>query len=731
MQDNYQTTKAPTVGSSVGPGYPPNASWSDPSLITTDDDSSAYIGFFEGGQNGDALVASAFGFSFPPNTVIDGIAVIVDGTNTGCYGDISISPASFKDIGALNQVYGGSNDLWGADEITAADLSSLTVQVNTSDVSGGDGFASIDFLQVTVYWHIQPPQVETDVATRIDYKVYSRDGNYLGLLPNVTSKLAFPEDINTAGTSIVISCAIKADNPVTVSPLLTEAGDVITTESDLPILTTSTEIMVAPGNSPDEAIFKNSNRVTAWLYNKHHPNGKAMFSGQVNRVGFKYGGGNSIVNLTVYSDGLDLNNFIARGFPFSLTTEVEQNSGNTQATGFVNGGSKGGGWNVYGQSFKTAVGQTNIAAVDLWLSTSATVTINIYNAVNGAIIGTVTKTLATGGFAIVQFEFPQLIDVTPETTYFMACWVNPGQSVKMYYSSANPYANGSMYVSNYGGGSGGGSFAPIAANDLRFRIKSGIPTTTATYSTQDPVTDMGSDILTDYNNRGGLITERDFEATGLSLTYTFVVAFIYDVIQKILDLCPTGYYAYIDVGTAEIDIKQTSVTPDFTVVRGRHINELNLDLTIEQVKNYFLFTGGETGGSNLYRDYKDPESSGLYGLRTAAKTDNRVTLTPTADAIGDTFIEENADEQQETSLVVLNEHIDITKLTPGKTIGFKNYGNFIDGLVLQVVRREGNYSDGWANLILGRLPVRMNDQVQRINRQLLDEQTINNPSAPS
>jgi hypothetical protein len=145
-----------------------------------------------------------------------------------------------------------------------------------------------------------------------------------------------------------------------------------------------------------------------------------------------------------------------------------------------------------------------------------------------------------------------------------------------------------------------------------------------------------------------------------------------------------------------------------------------------------LLTGGDTGGGvNLYRDYIDAESGAFYGIRSLPKTDNRVTSTTTADAIGDTFIAESASEQQSTSLTVLDEHIDITLLTPGKTIGFKNFGNFIDDLVLQIVRREGNYNDGFATLTLGILPVRMNDQIEKINRQLLNEQTIDNPSAPS
>lgn len=153
-------------------------------------------------------------------------------------------------------------------------------------------------------------------------------------------------------------------------------------------------------------------------------------------------------------------------------------------------------------------------------------------------------------------------------------------------------------------------------------------------------------------------------------------------------------------------------------------------MSIEQVKNYLLFTGGDTGGgTNLFQDYKDTTSQANYGIRTGAKTDNRVTLTATADAIGESFIEENANELQETTVTVLNKNIDITMLTPGKTVGFRNFGLFIDDLVLQIVRRD--YSPDRVTLTLGRLPVRLNDEVQKTLRDLLNEQTVDNPTAPS
>ena len=734
MERNYSTTKTAGNGTNSGPGYPPNASWSDPDGVTGVGDQ-ASIGFFEGGQNGDTLGVDQFGFDLPDFAVIDGVSVSITGGNTGCYGDISLSAGVDNvDADTLNKVYGGSNDLWGADSISVADVndSSFGISVNLNDVSGGDGLAGISLVEITVYWHIDLSAPEADVPTRIDYKVYSYDGTFIGLLPKVTSKLAFAQDINSAGTAVEITCGKFVKNEVTVSPLLTEAGDVITTEDDLPILATETDLVIAPGNSPDQAIFKNGNRVKAWLYNRYYPNGKLVFSGQVNRVKFKYGGADTSVKLTVYSDGLDLNNFITRGYPFSYTTDVTQSSQNGYVTVTQDG--KGAGWQRYGQTWVVGGGVTNVGAIVLKLLGTADVTVTIYDGLpgfGGNLLGSVTRSVANGAAADVQFEFPQLIPVTAGGTYFMTVSVNSGKSIRVYkHGTSSTYANGSMYSSSYSGGSGGGLYYETTG-DFYFITKSGLPTTTTTYSSDDPVSDMAHGILLDYNSRGGYITERDFEASGLSITYTFVVATIFDALKKILELLPTGYYHYIDLGTAEIDIKQMSTTADFTVVRGRHITELNLDLTIEQVKNYLLFSGGETAGVNLYRDYPDPESANLYGLRTATQSDNRVTVNATADAIGESFIEENGDEEQETILVVKDEHVDITQFIPGKTVGFKNFGNFIDDMVLQIVRREPNFSDGVAVLTLGRLPVRMNDRIQAINRGLMNQQTINNPSAPS
>lgn len=450
-----------------------------------------------------------------------------------------------------------------------------------------------------------------------------------------------------------------------------------------------------------------------------------MFAGQVNRVAFSYGGTSDNVSMTLFSDGFDLTNFIARGYPFLYNNDVVQTSQDSLYYIYTNDD----GTHVrFGQTWKTGAGVTTLGSISVMLTGgAASVILNVYDKPNGTLLGTVTKYVNAPSPIVVSFDFPTLITVTPLTSYFFTISTPVLQFIGFRYAAASVYANGTRYIVDTTAGAP--AFYTPTNGDLYFVTKSGTPTTTTTYSSKDPITGMLSPIMIDYNNRGGIVKEGAFTAAGLTTTYTFNMATIFDAMVKALEMSPDGYYSYIDLGTGIIDVPKMSTTQDFTVVRGKDVNQIVMGLSIEQLKNYLLFTGGEIGGGiNLYRDYKDADSQNYYGLRTAAKTDNRVTVPATADAIGTSFIAENASEIQQTSVTVINKNIDITLLTPGKTIGFRNFGSFIDGLTLQIVRRDFNPND--VTLTLGQLPVRTNDEVQKIVKGLLNEQTVNNPNSP-
>lgn len=740
MQENFVTTLLPTVGSQESGGY-----WSNPSRITADDGSEASY-FQGGGSPSKKLQASAFAIpSMPPGAVIDGIGINVGQTTTSWPPEISLQPLAINLPGSttktlvFNTELGGPTDKWGASSISRTDLVNLVVSIGATSIGGVSGSLYVDCVYLIIYWHVETPNVPADVPTRVDYKVYSNDGIYLGKLPDVTSKLAFSQDINSAGSSIEIKCGKFVENEVTSDVLLTEGGDAITTENDIDLLADSNQEILATGDSENRVLYKNGNRIKAWLYNYWYPNGKLVFSGQLNKIALSYGGDYSVA-LTVYSDGIDLDNYLLQpASSFSYTNDVVQTSQNASTSvnaTIMGGGGKGGGptnWVSLGQTFKTGA-ITRIGAIKLRVGGGgAKLIVTLKKSVNGAVLGTAYATPGTST-GDVTFYFPAPVNVTASTTYFFSVEIDMTNQPKdttasatVYRQSTNVYADGAAYQST----NSSPAWSTSIGGDLYFITQSAsLGNTTVTYTSEDPVTGMIAPALTDYNTRGGLIKARNLTAAGLSLTYSFNSSTIFEVINKALEISPVGYYSYVDLGTAEIDIANASETADFLITRGKNINTLDLVLTIENVKNNLLFSGGELGGGdNLLKKYDDALSVSRYGSRSSIKSDNRVTVTGTADAVGQTYIEENAGEQHETSVTVFNTDIDITKLTPGKTVGFRNFGSLIDGLVLQISRRE--YNPHSVTLTLGRLPVRMNDAIAAINLALKYQETQNNPTSPS
>lgn len=737
----YPTTTTTTNGSGI------DGQWANPANIFSDNGSDATSVFLDPPPNvTDDLQGATFGFAIPTNAVIDGIklemevpastrwfeaASFLKLQKAGSY--VGNNKSGTGSVSSNVYTYGGSTDLWGTTwtpaQINAAGFGFGFSAAFTS--SPNDFTIGVDYVRITVYWHYSVDVSPADVPKRYLYKVFN-DGVYLGNLPNVESKFGYSLDINSAGSSINIVCGVSADtSSLPGSRLITEAGEPITTENSEYIYTDGQPPIVGAGNSIDPYIIQNGNRIQVWEYSYYYPNGKLMFMGQVNRIEAGFGtSADNNVKILVLSDGLDLDNYIARGAPFSYTADVTQATQNASAT--ITQSDKGGMWNRYGQTWVVGAGVTKLGAISLLLQGVADVTITVYDGLIGSSLGSVTQAVNTGGIAaVVQLGFPSLVDLAPGSTYFYTVSVGAGQSIVIYYSSANPYANGKMYNSSYGGGSGGGSYSEVAGADLYFIASSGVATTTATYTSKDPTTQMFKPIIDDYRLRGGLLnySTSSVDATGLSLTATFNTETIFDAMRKVLSLCPNGFYFYTDLGTDIIYFKQTATTPTYKLIKGRHLNKISLIMSIENVKNDLLFSGAETAGTNLYTEYEDQTSQSNYGKRIERKSDNRVSIQATADAIGESFIDENANEYYETTVTVLDRTMDITLFKPGDTIGLRGFGNFVDTQLMQIVRLE--YTPDTVNLTLGNLPKRFSNEFEKTIRGLIAQQTVANPSAPS
>lgn len=748
----------PVINYNSGPKYPtttttPNGTgtggqWSNPANIYADDASNAVSADLSaGGGKGftDSLVGQGFGFNIPPNAVIDGIKVEVHvpASNRWQESNSSFRLTKAGVAGGTNKAglgaatsgvwtYGGASDLWGQTwtpaQINAANFG-LDAWYGLSS-SPADFTISVNYYRITVYWHYSVDVSPADVPKRYLYKVFN-DGVYMGNLPKVTTPFGYSLDINSVGSTLNIECGVSADTAALPgSRLVTEDGDPITTEAGEYIYTDGQPPIIGMGNSIDPFLIQNGNRIEVWEYSYYYPNGKLMFKGQVNRIEAGFGtGADNKIKMLLLSDGSDLDDFIARGSPFAYA--LDQSQGLNGLYTLITQPSKGAGWQRYGQTWTAGAGVNNIGAIDVGLNGNCTVTLTVFDGLTGTSLGSVSNTIATnGGYQVIRFGFPALIPIAPGSQYFFTLEVGAGEQCYVHYNSDN-YAGGMMYSSTYGGGSGGGSYISMPGYDVNFWTYSGTNTTTATYSSKDPATGMLGPIVDDYRLRGGKInySSASIDATGLSLTATFNTETILDAIKKCLSLAQNGYYFYVDLGTDTLYFKRTLTTPTYKLIKGRHLSKINLVMSIENVKNDLLFSGAETAGTNLYTEYDDLESRGNYGVRLERKSDNRVSVQATADAIGDSFIAENKGEYYETTVSIPDTLMDITLFRPGQTIGLRGFGTFIDGMMMQIVRIE--YLSNSVNLTLGNMPKRFSDEFEKVIRGLTAQQTVANPSAPS
>lgn len=730
----------PTVGVDSGSGG--NVAWTNPSNALVEDGTTAQSLNIGGGNVSNQLIVKTFGFTIPSTAIIDGIVMEVKcnanrGSTPNVFlnynGGTSKAPTASNPnwgvTGLTWLTYGGPTDLWGK-AWTPADINDALFggSISASPFSGSGWTYDVDSVRITVYWHTAP----TDVPKRYSYKVYDNaSGVYLGDLPNVVSDFGYAQDINTAGSQMNVECATSMDTAYLPNDIYTAEDGVTpyTDEAAASNYTTEGVIpMVSTGAAGLPTLIRNGNRIVVWEYSYYYPNGRQAFTGQINRwsAGFGQSGGESI-KILVLSDGMDMDNLVARGAPFTYTTDQSQTSQNSNETisttraGYVKSG----------QTFQTGSGQTNLGAISLMLNGTANVTVRLWDSIaQVTLLGSVTQPVAVGGATVIQFGFAVPIVVTGSTSYFFSVEVDDGQSITIYYQNTDVYASGQHCTAVYGGGSGGGAFS-VATGDLYFVTGSSSGSTTGTYTSQDPSIGMLKPIIDDYKARGGRINYAtgSVDATGLSLTYTFNTNTIYEALKAILSIAPNGFYYYVDVGTDVLYFKQTSAAADITLVKGKHLNDFTIAASIENVKNQVLFSGGATGGVNLYKQYQSQKSMSLYGTRLDRKSDNRVTVSATADAIGNTAISSGKDEVFMTTLTIVDKTMDTTLLKVGKLIGFAGFGSFADSILMQIVRVE--YSPESVTLGLGMIPKRLNLEFEKITRGLVAQQTVANPTAPS
>lgn len=163
---------------SSGPRYPTatgkvarspydDVDWTNPSYITSDDDSSAAYSTTISSAYSRILYGTGFGFSIPDDATIDGIKVEIGARGTraeiayvGLRNTDSTpwgtgkTPATSLSSTEVAYAYGSESDTWGLTGLTGADInaSDFGVELAVQSTSASYPKAYVDYVRVTVYY---------------------------------------------------------------------------------------------------------------------------------------------------------------------------------------------------------------------------------------------------------------------------------------------------------------------------------------------------------------------------------------------------------------------------------------------------------------------------------------------------------------------------------------------------------------------------------------------------
>lgn len=542
------------------------------------------------------------------------------------------------------------------------------------------------------------PPIITPIQKSYRYESW-RGNSKLGDIQNVISEFGYTQNINSAGAQVTIRVQQNADTP----------GE---------------ELI---GNRNESNKIRNGNNIKIYEISSLYPNGKLIFNGYIQAFDPNFD--DDTIDVTVLSVGADLDNYIIQNGVIYTDRQHQTSSNNTWA---VDGGPTN---NLVGELI-TAASSYNLAKIVV--STG----VDVANGGTNPTTATLHVLAAPGGtsgpFTDLGSVSVNLTNTTPEDITFSLPATIPLTSGQQYLWYIDPHGS-HLLTSTNGSGSGGAVYgqAPGGAylwftmlRELKYTMFSlDVNSTTSAYTAQDP-TNIFKSILDDYIARGGMVRyDNSTDLTGLSVTYTFTTNTTLEGIKKCLDFAPHDWSWHVDVATGIIYFKQTLATPTWKLVKGQHLNSLKLKATIEKVKNKLFLSGGLIAGVNAYFTYQDVGSIATYGQKLERLSDNHIVDQNAADAIGNSFIAGSKDEQYQVTLEIQDSTMDITLPQVGDTVGFEGFQTFVDSLVLQIVSKT--YAPDKLTLQLGTLPPRVSLSIEQLKRDLLAEQTINNPSAPS
>ncbi|WMM74479.1 hypothetical protein RCF27_09430 [Rhodococcus pyridinivorans] len=245
-----------------------------------------------------------------------------------------------------------------------------------------------------------------------------------------------------------------------------------------------------------------------------------------------------------------------------------------------------------------------------------------------------------------------------------------------------------------------------------------------------PIESILKDVLD--TNPGKMTWSNDsIEATGLSITQKFQLNTKLEAVKSLYNQSPDGWYWYGNVADNLVYLKEPATMPHHVFTKRKDIKVINPKQSIENLINVVHVIGGETssGGPQLYKEYIDLTSVAQWGRKVHRITDRRITLEATAQRYAQKVMSLYSQPIYTTTLEVSSGAYDIETIQLGQMVGFRNFDNFIDDLVLQIVSLS--YTPRKVTVQLGGVLDSKEKIVADIQETLANEQFEKIPTSPS
>jgi hypothetical protein len=558
------------------------------------------------------------------------------------------------------------------------------------------------------------------------YKWYT-DSGFNSILQDVTSKLNLTEQINTAGSQIEIELGINFQDS---DPTLTT--DLLVDEDENLIVTDQLESIIVGEDITITGFPALNDRIEVWEYSTDYPDGLLMFNGLVSKWSSDYK--SNTTKISVISYGVQLDNYLVQTMPDTVVTSNPETNydgyytlydtdGKFETTNTINKMAQ-----VFQVGSDLDLGSVSISLGKLQPFQVA-YTIAIYEGTplnQGSLLGSVSQYLADTNQIMRDFVFSTTISLTASTDYYIEITNDATRDVDIMNigtQSTGTYTGGSAYYyeQNIGWNS-----TPLT-EDMIFEVYTSGGGVGQEFLSTDPGA-IARQLMDNFISLGGVLTYTTdtIALTGTTVSYTFRFTKYLEAIKKCVELAPADWWWRVDSATGLLYFQSLSQEVDHTFILGKHLENLTIESSLEDVTNVVYYSGGDDGsGTNLLVTTSDATSISEYGTWLTTVSDNRVNLEETADILSESLLNQYKDPRYMTTISIPASVYDLNLISVGEIIGFGNFNTFVDSLRLQVMSKT--YTPDMVTLKLAILPPTVSKRIEDIKRNLDKQQTENNP----